>query len=173
MSTRYLSEITLFAGSYAPVQWAYCTGTLLPITNNEALYSLLGITNGGDGRTNFALPDLQGRVPVGMGQGTGLTRRTQGQKIGQETVQLTVNNLPNHSHGLQASATPALSPEPSAALVLGQANQYFADPDAGDLVEMQQAAIASTGDGRAHSNMAPSLALNFIICTAGVYPSQS
>ncbi|MEI8595198.1 phage tail protein [Photobacterium sp. Hal280] len=173
MSTRYLSEITLFAGPYAPVQWAYCAGTLLPIANNEALYSLLGITNGGDGRTSFALPDLQGRVPVGMGQGSGLTLRRQGQKIGQENVQLTVDNLPNHSHALQASANLALSPEPSAALVLGQANQYFADPAAEDLVEMQQAAIASTGDGRAHANMAPSLALNFIICTAGVYPSQS
>lgn len=80
MSTRYLSEITLFAGPYAPVQWAYCAGTLLPIANNEALYSLLGITNGGDGRTSFALPDLQGRVPVGMGQGSGLTLRRQGQK---------------------------------------------------------------------------------------------
>ncbi|WP_120510452.1 phage tail protein [Photobacterium salinisoli] len=173
MSTRYLSEITLFAGPYAPVQWAYCYGTLLPIANNEALYSLLGVSNGGDGRTSFALPDLQGRVPVGMGQGTGLTLRRQGQKIGQETVQLTVNHLPNHSHALQASANPALSPEPSSALVLGQANQYFANPAAEDLVDMQQQAVSSTGGGQAHSNMSPSLALNFIICTAGVYPSQS
>ncbi|GAB6260108.1 phage tail protein [Photobacterium sp. R1] len=173
MSTRFLSEITLFAGNYSPEQWAYCYGDVVPIVNNEALYSLLGTTNGGDGRTTFALPDLRGRVPVGMGQGKGLTLRNQGSRFGEESVVLDIKNLPEHTHSLIASSDSAVSPEPSSSFVLGKANQYFANPAAEDMVAMKTDAIASTGRGLAHNNMASVLALNFIICTAGVYPQRS
>ncbi|QUJ66496.1 phage tail protein [Photobacterium sp. GJ3] len=172
MSERYLSEITLFAGNYAPVKWAFCLGTLMPISENSALYSLLGTMFGGNGRDSYALPDLQGRVPVGMGSGPGLTPRHQGQKFGLEQVVLTSVNLPSHTHALQASTNAAVSPESSGNLVLGQANQFVDQPSDDDLVAMRQDAVSDEGRNEAHPNMAPTLALNFIICTAGQYPNR-
>ncbi|MBD8512064.1 tail fiber protein [Photobacterium sp. WH77] len=173
MSERYLSEITLFAGSYAPQRWAYCAGSLLPVSSNEALYSLLGTLYGGDGRTTFSLPDLRGRVPVGRGGGNGLTPRNLGQRMGQEYVTLTLNQLPEHRHSLMAADTPATSSEPASNLVVGKASQFVASPVATDWVALQQDAVNTTGGGERHLNVAPSLALNFIICTAGIYPQRS
>ncbi|MDO6704981.1 phage tail protein [Photobacterium sp. 1_MG-2023] len=173
MSERYLSEITLFAGSYAPRRWAYCAGTLLPVSSNEALFSLIGTQYGGDGRTTFSLPDLRGRVPVGRGAGHGLTPRIPGQRMGQEYVTLTLNQLPEHQHSLMTANNPATSSEPASGLVVGKASQFVASPVATDWVALRQDAVSTAGGGERHLNVAPSLALNFIICTAGIYPQRS
>ena len=136
----FLGGMTYFAGNFAPRGWALAEGQLLSISSNSALFSLLGTTYGGDGRTDFALPDLRGRTAIGEGTGPGLTHRNLGQKLGAETVALSVNELPSHSHSL---------PLPSS-LTLG-----------------------GTGSNQSHTNMAPSLGLNYIIALQGVFPSRS
>ncbi|WP_172564577.1 phage tail protein [Vibrio navarrensis] len=172
MSNRFISEITLFAGNYAPYHWAYCSGTLLAITGNEALYSLLGSNFGGDGRSSFALPDFRGRVAVGSGSGTGLTPRALGQMFGTETVTLTDDQVPGHSHSFNVSTVTASTTLP-VETSLASAYQYVVSQPTDNFVLMSKNAIQAVGSGSPHSNMAPYLALNFIICTAGVYPSRN
>ncbi|EJL6396704.1 phage tail protein [Vibrio navarrensis] len=172
MSTRFMSEITLFAGNYAPQQWAYCYGTILAISGNEALYSLIGTNFGGDGRSSFGLPDLRGRVAVGNGSGPGLTPRGLGQMFGAETVTLDLTQIPGHSHNFNVSTSAASEMSPQGN-VLASADQYVAVQSSDNLVLMKGSAIGSTGAEAAHNNMAPFLALNFIICTAGVYPPRN
>ncbi|MEL6177957.1 MAG: tail fiber protein [Myxococcota bacterium] len=169
MSEPFIAEVRIFAGNFAPRGWAFCNGQLLPISQNTALFSLVGTTYGGDGRSDFALPDLRGRAPMHAGQGSGLTSRRLGAQGGVTDVTLTEAQLPNHSHTVSASSTSSTSRDPSRR-VLGQAPVYKASDT---VAPMANGSLASTGDSQAHTNMQPYLGLNFIIALVGLYPSRS
>ncbi|GIO56673.1 MULTISPECIES: phage tail protein [Paenibacillus] len=171
MSDQYVGEIRMFAGNYPPVGWAFCDGTTLPINGYEALYSLIGTTYGGDGQTNFKLPDLRGRLPVHMGKNPQTqTTYNLGQQGGTEKVTLTEGQLPQHTHMLNAQSAPGTLSNPSNAFwAKGSLKQYStAEPDSA----MNAAAISSEGGGQPHNNMMPFLTVSFIIATEGLYPSQ-
>lgn len=170
----FLGEIRMFAGNFAPRGWALCDGQLLPISQYSSLFSILGTTYGGDGRTTFALPDLRGRVPVHAGDSTGpgLTRRYWGNKGGTETETLTVNQIPSHSHTLFASSEGAdqVSPEDGTLAAKVRTKNYNAEePD----VNMRAESIENTGGGQAHNNMPPFACVNFIISLQGTFPSRN
>lgn len=168
-----LGEVKLFAGNFPPRGWAFCDGQLLPISQNSALFSILGTIYGGDGRSTFALPDLRGRAPIGPRQGPGLTPYREGQKGGQEYVTLTTNQIPSHSHSLRATTTVGTSNDPTSK-VLGNTdlfdNEYASvSPN----TSMSSSAIGNTGGGQSHENRQPFLAINYIIALQGVFPSRS
>lgn len=165
-----LGQIILFAGNFAPRGWAFCDGQLLPISSNSALFSILGTTYGGDGRTSFALPDLRGRVPMHAGSGPGLSPRSIGQKVGTENVTLTDEQIPSHSHELKASPLPPDSATPGNT-VLGATQIY--NSAVSPLVDMNAGAVGSVGGSQAHNNMQPTLVTNYIIALQGVFPSRS
>lgn len=165
MSNPYLGEIRMFAGNFAPVSWAICDGSLLSIAQNEALFALIGTTYGGDGVTSFGLPNLQSRVPVHVGSGFAL-----GQAGGAETVTLTAQQLASHSHAPQAN-TLGTTPNPSGAVWGSWTGSQFSDQ--APAAAMSSQALQSVGGGQPHDNMLPFLALNFIICLAGIYPTQA
>lgn len=176
MSQPFLGEIRMFAGTYAPRQWAFCAGTLLAISSYDALYSLLGTTYGGDGRSSFALPDLRGRIPVHQGQGPGLTGRTMGSRYGQEEVTLSTNEIPLHNHPMQGSNNPSNSTTPAGRVVanISPDKTYvsaIADPT--KLKTFKEEATADNGGGQPHENRMPYMALNYIICIQGLYPSRN
>lgn len=173
MSNPYFGEIRLFAGNFAPLGWAFCHGQLLSIAENDALFSLIGTTYGGDGQQTFGLPDLRGRVPLHQGTGTGLSSRAIGEQSGAETVTLTASHLPAHSHSLVATSAPASATAGPAGGVLATASVKLYGSGAPS-TPMAAAAIAATsGGGQPHQNMAPFLALNYIISLFGLYPQQS
>lgn len=173
MSNPYFGEIRLFAGNFAPLGWAFCHGQLLSIAENDALFSLIGTTYGGDGQQTFGLPDLRGRVPLHQGTGTGLSSRAIGEQSGAETVTLTASHLPAHSHSLVATSAPASATAGPAGGVLATASVKVYGSGAPS-TPMAAAAIAATsGGGQPHQNMAPFLALNYIISLFGLYPQQS
>ncbi len=171
----FLGEIRLFAGNFAPRGWAFCGGQLLSISQNTALFSLLGTSYGGDGRTTFGLPDLRGRVPVHEGQGPGLTRRDLGEQSGSETVTLLATELPAHTHALAATTSNATSQVARGNLpaftYTDAVTTLYANEDGGS-VAMAPGAIAPSGSGLPHDNRMPTLALNFIIALQGVFPSR-
>jgi len=172
MSEPFIAEIRIFAGNFAPRSWAFCNGQLLPISQNTALFSLIGTTYGGDGRTTTALPDLQGRAPMHPGRGPGLTDRRLGERSGSRDVTLSEAQMPNHTHPLRAAADPAEDPGPggnSFARAVG-ATAYGS---AGSLVQMDADAISSAGGSVSHNNRQPYLGINFIIALQGLYPSRS
>ena len=172
MSDPFVGEIRMFAGNFAPRNWALCDGQLLPVSQNDALFSLLGTIYGGDGRTTFGLPDLRGRLPVHQGTGPGLTPRPIGQRSGQETVTLTTNQLPAHGHALNASAESADATQAAGNLPAQTAEDAFSASAVG--TTLSSAAIASGGGGgTSHPNVQPFLCINFIIALVGVYPSRS
>ena len=174
MATPYVGEIRLFAGNFAPVNWALCQGQLLAIAENDVLFSLIGTTYGGDGQTTFALPDLRGRVPVHQGQGPGLGNYAMGQRAGTETVTLNANQLAGHSHAMRASSAPAVGGAvPANGVLAATTVNSYDNSSAG--VAMAAGAIGSTGSPQPlpHENMAPTLAVNYIIALYGVYPSQN
>lgn len=178
MSDPFLGEIKIFAGNFAPRGWAECAGQLLAVSQNDALFSLFGTTYGGDGRTSFGLPDMRGRVPVSFGQGPGLTSRPIGQRSGQENVTLTSNQIPQHNHEahLQAVALPATSVDPinNHFAISAGGNAYHSGTGRGSSpVAMHPNALASVGGNQQHNNMAPSIALYFIVSLVGIYPSRS
>ena len=162
----------MFAGTFAPRNYASCDGQLVAISQNDALFSLLGTTYGGDGMTTFALPDLRGRVPVHAGVGPGLTPRTLGSRGGAETVALNTSQLPSHGHGpLRASGDVADSTSP-----VGRAGGVgFIDSYTGTsaAVVMAPQAVASAGGSQPHDNMMPYRCIQFIIALFGLYPSRS
>ncbi len=164
-----LGEIRCFGFNFAPEGWASCNGQLLPIQNNTALFSLLGTTYGGDGRTTFALPDLRGRVPLGMGQGPGLANYTQGQAAGTEQVTLAAAQLPVHNHTVGASST-ATSKNPGGALPAATpaGSSYGTTAD----LSMSPTMVGGGGNGAPHDNLQPYLTLNWCIATEGIYPSR-
>jgi microcystin-dependent protein len=173
VSTPYIGEIRMFAGNFAPAGWAFCDGSLQPIDENEALFALIGTTYGGDGQTTFALPDLRGRIPIGQGQGPGLSFRFLGEPLGSETVTLPWAQMPAHSHGLFASGSPADSSDPTGRVpaVAGSANLYASA--GGASVPMSPAGTVSTGGSQPHDNLMPTLCVSFIISLFGIFPSQS
>ena len=169
MSSPFIGEIRMFAGNFAPVGWAFCNGALMDISQNDALFNLIGTTYGGDGQTTFALPNLQSRVPVHVGPGFAL-----GQTGGAETVTLTTSQLPAHSHVAQASnsatAPPNVTNPTGNVWAQSTLNDYSsAAPTSG----MDAAAIGSAGGSQPHDNMIPFLVINFILSLFGVFPSQT
>jgi len=173
MSDPYLGEIRMFAGNFAPVGWAFCAGQLMSISQNEALFTLLGTFYGGDGVQTFALPDLRGRVPIHQGQGQGLSSYIIGQIAGVEQVTLTSNNLPTHGHFAVAStnAADATSPSNTFVAVAGTpSTPYVTGVAAGALTPV---AIAPTGGSIPHENLMPFLCVSFIIAIEGIFPSQN
>ena len=166
MSEPFLAEIRIFGFNFAPRGWATCDGQILPINQNQSLYSLLGTTYGGDGRTSFGLPDLRGRVPLHEGSGFGL-----GSKSGAENVVLNVTQRPGHTHQLNATENPAATDSPTG-------NVFAAAPDdryatAANLVNTASGAVTNSGGSQAHTNIQPSLVLNFCIALQGLFPSRN
>jgi len=178
MSEPFIAEIRIFAGTFAPLGWAFCDGQLLPVANNTALFSLIGTTYGGDGRSTMALPNLQGRAPMHPGRGPGLTARRLGERIGTETVTLTDPQIPSHSHIARATyeaADPDLGPGNTASLAKSAgfpAKQIYQTNTGSNLVDMASETIGTTGGGQSHTNMQPFLVMNFIIALVGLYPSR-
>jgi len=168
MSEPFLSEIKIVSFNFAPKGWALCNGQLLPINQNQALFSLLGTTYGGDGRTNFALPNLQGCTPIHAGGGYSL-----GQRGGEQGHTLSIAEVPQHNHVWNATAVAATTNTPSATLVLAQSTGDSAWGPASNLTAMSPAACQAVGGSQAHDNMQPYLTLNFCIALQGIFPSQN
>ncbi|HET9651805.1 MAG TPA: tail fiber protein [Usitatibacter sp.] len=164
MAEPFLSEIRIMSFSFAPQGWALCSGQLLPINQNQALFSLLGTTFGGNGQTNFALPDLRGRVPIHVGIGF-----TLGQRGGEESHTVTVQEMPAHQHTMNAMSVPATTNVPTGAM-LAQSNAVYTP--AANLTTLAAGEIAGTGGSQPHTNMQPYLGLNFSIALQGIFPSQ-
>ncbi|RMG86773.1 MAG: phage tail protein [Chloroflexi bacterium] len=173
MSEPFIAEIRIFAGNFAPRGWAFCNGQLLPISQNTALFSLVGTTYGGDGRSTLALPDLQGRAPMHPGRGPGLTDRRLGQRSGSETISLTEAQMPNHTHNLRAYAGRGDTDNPTNAVLAESGDNVYKAPGGATLVPMEDAALEPAGGSQPHNNMQPYLTLNFIIALVGLYPSRS
>lgn len=166
MSSPFIGEIRMFAGNFAPNGWAFCDGSLLPISENDALFNLIGTTYGGDGQSTFALPDLRSRVPVHVGAGFAL-----GQSGGVEQVTLTTSQIPGHRHTPQAQSGGGSQAGPGGGLWATGANTIYAagPPDS----PMASAAIGATGGSQPHDNMLPFLTVNFILSLFGIFPSQT
>lgn len=161
----------MFAGNFAPRGWAFCDGQLLAVSQNDALFSLLGTTYGGDGRTTFGLPDLRGRIPIHAGTGPGLSPRRLGAKFGTEQETLTANELPSHSHVLNASTTAANANSPQDALI-GESPSIDLFSESAPSVDLAAAAITAVGGSQSHTNLMPFLCVHFIIALFGIYPSR-
>jgi len=172
MADPFIAEVRIFGFNFAPTGWAQCNGQLVPISQNTALFSLLGTAYGGDGRLTFALPNLQDALAIGAGAGLGLTPRAVGESGGSATVALTVAQMPAHGHALMAGTSPA-SNSPAAATVTatGTGAPAFHSPAA--TTTMAGTALAAAGQGQPHENRPPSLALNFCIALQGVFPARS
>ncbi len=166
MAEPFLSEVRLFSFVFAPKGWAMCNGQLLPINQNQALFSLLGTTFGGDGRVNFALPDLRGRIPIHAGNGF-----TLGERGGEQAHTLSASELPAHSHTASASNTPADAPAPAGIILATASGPVYAP--AGNLVSLASGHLTNTGGSQAHLNMQPFLTLNFCIALQGIFPSPN
>ena len=168
-----IGEIRMFAGNFAPYGWAFCQGQILPIAQNTALFSLLGTTYGGDGRTTFALPDLRGRVPVGFGQGLGSSNRVIGEQFGTETVTLTTAQMPVHSHTVNAVTTEGNQNLPTNSLPANTKTLDKEYSDANANTTMKATMVNPTGGSQPFGVSQPSLGVNFIIALQGVYPSRN
>lgn len=170
MAEPFLSEIRLMSFQFAPKGWALCNGQLLPINQNQALFSLLGTTFGGDGRVNFALPDLRGRTPIHVGSG-----HTLGERGGEQAHTLSIAELPTHAHVLNASNSAANAPVPNnAGTGLALANspdQLYGPPS--NLVATNSGSVANSGGSQAHLNMQPFLTISFCIALQGIFPSPN
>ena len=175
MSNPFVAEIRIFAGNFAPTGWALCNGQLMPISQNTALFSLLGTTYGGDGKSNFALPNLQGSAPLQAGQGPGLSLRDLGEVGGEQNVTLLQTEMPAHSHGVQAAAgtgQPSAQNNAWASGAKGFGNVYSPSVAASN-VQMGPFATSIAGGNLPHNNMMPFLCLTFIIALQGVFPPRS
>ncbi len=176
MSDPFIGEIRMFASYFAPRGWALCDGQLLSIPQHDALFSLLGITYGGDGRTNFGLPDLRGRMPIHKGTGSGLSSRSWGERGGAETATVSIAQLPSHSHAHHGAVQKAGRSDPSDALRASYVGPTDGIPAFGNLddppVPMADDTITSAGGGQAHANVQPFLCVNFIIALVGIFPSR-
>jgi len=171
MAEPFIGEIRIFAGNFAPRNWAFCDGDLLPISQNTALYAILGTKFGGDGRTSFRLPDLKGRAPMHFGTGPGLTPRAIGQFSGSETQTLSFSQMPAHNHSLVGTTEEATETTPSNTLLPGA--DFVVYGGNSNLVNMDSRALGVMGGGQAHNNVQPVLAMNFIIAKIGLFPSRS
>jgi len=172
MSDPFIGQIIMFGGNFAPRGWALCQGQLLSISQNTALFSILGTTYGGDGRTTFGLPDLRGRVPMGEGQGPGLSDRNLGQKPGVENVALTNAQMPAHNHAAGTVGPAGNSNDATGNVWADDAGVSSATYSSGAVTGTMRAdAIGNTGGSQAHPNVQPSQVVNFIIAIQGFFPS--
>jgi microcystin-dependent protein len=174
MSNQFVAEIRIFAGNFAPTGWALCNGQLMPISQNTALFSLLGTTYGGDGKSNFAIPNLQGSVPLQAGQGPGLSLRDLGEIGGEQNLTLLQAEVPAHSHGVQGVTSGGL-PSPTNNL-WGSGQKGFGSlytSSGPSNVPMSPLAMSNTGGNLPHNNMPPYLCLTFIIALQGIFPPRS
>jgi len=169
MSEPYLAEIRIFGGNFAIRGWATCDGQLLPIAQNTALFSLLGTTYGGDGRTTFQLPDMRGRAPMNWGQGPGLSNYQIGQRAGDERVQLNATHMPTHSHKLFATRAGASTAAPSGKMLAATEQNTYAS--GGNPIPMRDGTMSTVGT--THNNMQPYLAVYFLIALQGLFPSRN
>lgn len=169
----FIGEVKLFAGNFAPRGWAFCDGQLLPISQNTALFSILGTTYGGDGRTTFALPDLRGRAPIGPRHGAGLSDYRLGQKGGTEHVTLTVSQMPSHNHSINAVSATGNNAAPQNNLLANTAGLDREYSNANHDVQMNPNMVGNNGGNQSHENRQPYLAINYIIALQGIFPSRS
>jgi microcystin-dependent protein len=165
MAEPFLSEIRIMSFGFAPKGWALCNGQLLPINQNQALFSLLGTTYGGNGQTNFALPDLQSRTPIHMGQG-----HTLGERAGEQAHTLSISELPQHVHAINGAAANGNTQFATSNTLAAAGNLYSAPAN---LTSLSPDSIANVGGSQAHLNMQPFLVLNFCIALQGIFPSQN
>jgi microcystin-dependent protein len=172
MSDPFLGEVRMFAGNFAPVGWVMCNGQALNIAENDALFTLLGLTYGGDGVNTFNVPDLQGRTPICAGTGDRLTPRVLGAILGSETVTLTPATMPTHLHPVHACSIAGTLSDPTNAVWAAASTAELQYSSLTPNVTMSATATSNAGGGAGHENMAPFLAVSFIIATAGIYPSQ-
>lgn len=176
-----IGEIRMFAGNFAPKNWAFCQGQIMPISQNTALFSIIGTYYGGDGRVSFALPDFRGRVAIGQGVGPGLSNYVLGQMSGSEQNTITSSNLPAHTHALNVSSTNADNATPvtgSSIAVTGTQNgrEFTADLSFNSttpIVSLNPASVGLTGGNQPINNLQPYLGINYIICLVGIFPSRS
>jgi len=174
MSNPFVAEVRIFTGGFAPVGWAQCNGQLMPISQNTALFSLLGTTYGGDGKSTFALPDLQGCAPMQAGQGPGLSLRDLGETAGEQTVTLLQTEMPSHTHTVQSVSAGGGTNDPTNAIWAGggRGAPPIYTPLAAN-VNMSPFATSVAGGSLPHNNMMPFLGLTFIIALQGVFPARS
>lgn len=173
MADPFVAEIRIFPFNFAPTGWAFCNGQLLPLSQNTALFSLLGTTYGGNGKSNFALPDMQGNAPMFWGQGPGLSLYDQGQTGGSDTVTLLESEIPAHSHALRVSQADGNIQTPNAALLATGIGIGQYAPQGGATTMLNANAIAPAGGDQPHNNLMPYLTLNFCIALQGVYPPRT
>ena len=166
MAEPFLSEIRIFSFVFAPKGWALCNGQLLPINQNQALFSLLGTTFGGDGRVNFALPDLRAKTPIHVGSGHIL-----GEWAGEQAHTVSISELPTHTHVVSGSANPGTTNRPNNTVLANNSSNTYAN--GGNLVATQSQSIANTGGSQAHLNLQPFLTLSFCIALQGIFPSPN
>lgn len=171
MSEPFVGEIRMFAGNFAPRGWAFCDGQLLAVSQNDALFSLLGTIYGGDGRTTFGLPDLRGRIPIHAGTGPGLSPRRLGAKSGEEKVTLTVNQMPSHGHPFTVSQDIADQASPNGNMPGNSPSiDLYREESANADINLES--MTNTGGSRSHTNLMPFLCIHFIIALFGIYPSR-
>jgi len=172
MGSPYVGEIRMFAGNFQPAGWAFCDGRLLPISENDVLFNLIGTTYGGDGQETFGLPDLQGRMPIHAGQGPGISQNYQlGEMSGVESVTLSLNQIPNHTHALIASSDPGNAVGPGGNLLSNPFNTFPYFPAAGPQ-QLNAQTLQPAGGSQPHDNMMPFLCVSFIISLFGIFPHQ-
>jgi len=172
MSEPFVGEIRMFAGNFAPRGWAFCDGQLLAISQNDALFSLFGTIYGGDGRVAFGLPDLRGRIPIHPGTGPGLSTRQLGQRGGLENTTLTLNQIPSHNHTMSATTggSPAASPVGN---LPGQSSSMMYVSSQDRPANFANNLIGSSAGSQPHTNLMPTLCVNFIVALSGIYPSRN
>ena len=171
MSSPFVGEIRMFGGNFAPAGWAFCNGAVMAIDQNDTLFNLIGTTYGGDGQSTFALPDLQGRVPIHMGQGAGLSSYTIGEQGGTETVTLTTNQIPSHGHLAMGQSANGNQPAPGGGVWASSSLNQYANVAAD--TNMNAANIGMDGGSQPHENIMPYLCVSFILSLFGVFPSQT
>ena len=175
MSEPFLAEIKIVGFDFAPRGWAFCDGQILPINQNQSLYSLLGTTYGGDGRTSFALPDLRGRTPIHVGSSNGVSHPL-GQKTGEETHTLSTHEIPQHEHEARATSATVTSTDPEGKLLAVTSGGPFSIIPYGDRTSPQAlhgSTVANGGGGQGHNNMQPYLTLSYCIALQGLFPSRN
>jgi microcystin-dependent protein len=170
----FVAEIRIFPFNFAPKGWAFCDGQILPLSQNTALFSLLGTTYGGDGKSNFALPNMQGNVPMHPGQGPGLSLHDLGETGGSDTVSLLESEIPSHSHALRCASDDADLKAPTSSRVFARSNPGFMyQSSTAGIQSMSDNALAPAGGDQPHNNLQPYLTLNFCIALQGVYPPRT
>ena len=170
MSDPFIGEIQIYAFNFAPYNWAMCQGQLMPIQQNTALFSLLGVTFGGNGTSNYQLPNYVGNAACGQGAGPGLTPRVMGETFGSDSVTLLTNEMPAHNHNAFGTSAAATQPVPANAMLATAANVYAAPTNT---TTLQASTIGNAGTSAPHNNMQPYLTINFCIALTGIFPSRN